>query len=55
MRVKYDKNMVRGYQVVAKRHFLPFFGLFFAFFEYDILSVREALYALDLVVAVVAK
>ena len=23
MRVKYDKNMVRGYQVVAKRHFLP--------------------------------
>ena len=31
MRVKYDKNMVRGYQVVAKRHFLPFLGFFLRF------------------------
>ena len=39
MRVKYDKNMVCGNQVVAKGHFLSFFGLFLPFLKYDILSV----------------
>ncbi len=43
MRVKYDKNMVYGNQVVAKGYFLTFFGLFFSFLEYDILSGRVGL------------